>query len=186
VPIVILLPVVIRTEGEGHMPIMTITSVTSKNPDLGVAAVAAAALCGAGITQEFPGDLVCRPSVAGLDILYATPNGATAHAGLVRAGFSTVEAFPLPDLPPISNPTTITIVPLSAALIPFADGAADSLCGAGLLVQNGDGTTYTVAPDKQTIKVTCDHAKTATVQAAFTRVWQFLVNPGGLPTPNVG
>jgi len=168
------------------MPVMTITRVTSRNPDLGVAAVAAAALCGAGIIQEFPGDLVCRPSVAGLDVMYATPNGATAHAGFVRARFDTVEAFPLPDLPPISNPTTITIVPLSAALIPFADGAADSLCGAGLLVQNADGTTYTVAPDKQTLKVTCDDAKTPTVQAAFTRVWQFLVNPGGLPTPDVG
>lgn len=168
------------------MPIMTISTVASANPDLGVAAVAAAALCGAGITQEFPEGVVCRPSVAGLDVMYDTPNGATAHAGLKRAGFDTVEAFPLPDLPPIDNPTTITIVPLNAALLPFADGAADSLCGAGLLVQNADGTTYTVAPDKKTMQITCDAAKTTTVQAAFTRVWQFLVNPGGLPTPNVG
>jgi hypothetical protein len=168
------------------MPIMTISRVASRNPDLGVAAVAAAALCGAGITQEFPGDLVCRLNVAGLDVMYAAPNGATAHAGFVRAGFDTIQGFPLPDLPPISNPTTITIVPLNAALIPFADGAADSLCGAGLLVENADGTTYTVAPNKQTISVTCDNAKTATVQDAFKRVWQFLVNPSGLPTPNVG
>ena len=168
------------------MPVMTISKVTSPNPALGGAAVAAAALCGAGITQEFPGGLVCRPSVAGLEAMYAAPNGATAHAGFVRSGFNTIEAFPLPDLPPIDNPTTITVVPLNAALIPFADGAADSLCGAGLLVQNAGGTTYTVAPDKQTIKVTCDVTKMATVQAAFTRVWQFLVNPGGLPTPDVG
>ena len=168
------------------MPLMTITSVTSPNPDLGVAAVAAAALCGAGIAEEFPGGVVCRPSAGGLGVMYDTPNGARVHAGLKRAGFDTIEPFPLPDLPPISNPTTITIVPLSAALIPFADGAADSLCGAGLLVENADGTTYTVAPDEQTIKVTCDNTETATVQAAFTRVWQFLVNPGGLPTPDVG
>ena len=168
------------------MPIMTISKVASANPDLGVAAVAVAALCGAGITQEFPEGVVCRLSVAGLDVMYGTPNGATAHAGFKRAGFDTVEAFPLPDLPPIDSPTTITIVPLNAALIPFADGAADSLCGAGLLVQNADGTTYKVAPDNQTMRVTCDAAKTATVQAAFTRVWQFLVNPSGLPTPDVG
>src|ERR1700722_10798156 len=88
--------VVIRTEGESHMPTMTITRVTSPNPDLGVAAVAAAALCGAGIAEEFPGGVVCRPSVAGLGVMYDTLNGATVHAGFKRAGFDTIEAFPLP------------------------------------------------------------------------------------------
>lgn len=155
-----------------------LTVIPDKESDLTFAGIAAAALCGGGITLPFPGGLPSRPNPddqGALDVTCEEANGPFARAGFIQAGFATVEGLPMPTIPPKSNSVTIQTGPENQQYLQFGDSAADALLGAGLTIAFPDGSSYqgNLSSDA-TMSVMCASADTAKVQSAFAAVWQML------------
>jgi hypothetical protein len=157
---------------------MLLTIIPGREQDLQLAAIAATALCGAGLTQPFPGGLPSRGDVAdrgSLEVQCDPANAPQVKAGFVAAGFDTIEGVALPEIPPKTNVVTIAVGPENPEYLQMADPAADALCGAGLTVAYPGGRSYSgdLSTDA-TIKVQCDQTDVPVVRQAFTAVWQML------------
>jgi hypothetical protein len=158
--------------------IQILTIIRDKEQDLQLAGIAAAAVCGAGLTQPFPGGLPSRGDVADGGSLEVQCDPSTAprvRAGFVAAGFDTIERVADPVIPPKTNIVTIAVGPENQEYLQMADPAADALCGAGLTVAYPDGRSYSgdLSTDA-TVNVQCDQIDAATVQRGFGAVWQML------------
>ncbi len=157
-----------------------LTVIRDRESDLTLAGIAAAALCGGGITAPFPDGLPSRPNPddqGSIEVTCEEANGPFARAGFVQAGFATIEALPMPTIPPKSNPVTIQTGPENQEYLQFGDSAADALLGAGLTIAFPDGSSYQGdLSNDTTMSVMCASADTAKVQSAFTAVWQMLAN----------
>jgi len=155
-----------------------LTVIRDKQQDLQLAGIAAAALCGAGLTQAFPGGLPSRDSVAdagSLEVTCDTLNAPRVRAGFVGAGFDTIERVTDPEIPPKTNIVTLAAGPKDQKFLQMADPAFDALCGAGLTVAYADGSSYSgnLFSDA-TASVQCDRTDVALVQQALAAVWKFL------------
>jgi hypothetical protein len=157
---------------------MILTIIRAKEPDLQLAGIAATAICGAGLTQPFPGGLPWRTAVAdggSLQVMCDPANAPRVRAGFIRAGFNTIETVGDPDIPPKPHVVAIAVGPEDQKYLQMADPAADALCGAGLTVAYADGKSYSgdLFSDA-TVNVQCDPTDAAVVQQGFTAVWQML------------
>jgi len=157
---------------------MILTIIPRSEQDLQLAGIAATAICGAGLTQPFPGGIPSRPNVAdrgALEVQCDPANAPRVKAGFVAAGFDTIEGVALPEIPPKTNIVTIAVGPEKQMYLQMADPAADALCGAGLTVAYPDGRSYSgdMSSDA-TVNVQCDQTDAALVQQAFGAVWQML------------
>jgi hypothetical protein len=157
-----------------------LTVIPDKESDLTFAGIAAAALCGSGITSPFPGGLPSRPTPGdrgSIEITCEEANGRFARAGFIQAGFDTLEKLAMPVIPPKSNPVTIQVGPENQQYLQFGDSAADALLGAGLTIAFPDGSSYqgNLSSDT-TMGVMCASVDTAKVQSAFAAVWQLLAS----------
>jgi len=157
---------------------MILTVIRDREQDLSLAALAAVALYGAGLTQAFPDGSPSRVDVAdngSLEVQCDTPNGPRVRQGFIRAGFDTIERLADPDLAPQQNIVTLRVGPEHQQLLPMVDPAADALCGAGVTVQYADGKSYAGDPaHNEFITVQCPQADAAIVQQAFAAVWTAL------------
>jgi len=93
---------------------MILTIIPRREQDLQLAGIAATAICGAGLTQPFPGGLPSRISVAdrgSLEVQCDPANAPRVKAGFVAAGFDTIEGVALPEIPPKTNIVTIAVGP---------------------------------------------------------------------------
>ena len=158
---------------------MILTVIRDKEPDIALAAIAATALCGAGLTQLFPGKLPSRPNGAdrgALEVQCDPINAPRVRAGFVRAGFNTIDRVADPNFPPKANVVEISIGPDKPGYLQMADPACDALCGAGLTVAYDDGRSYSGDLfNDPTVKVQCDRTDAATVQQGFGAVWLAIV-----------
>jgi len=159
---------------------MILTIIRDKEQDLELAGIAAAAICGAGLTQAFPGGLPSRGAVAdggSLEVQCDPANAPRVRAGFIGAGFSTIETVADPVISPKTNIVTITVGPEDQRYLQMADPAADALCGAGLTVAYADGRSYSgdLSSDA-TMSVQCDQTDATAVRQAFAVVWQALTS----------
>ncbi len=158
---------------------MILTVIRDKEPDISLAGIAAIALCGAGLTQPFDGNLPSRPNPAdrgALDVQCDPANASRVRAGFVRAGFNTIEKVADPDFPPKANIVEISVGPEKPQYLQMADPACDALCGAGLTVAYDDGKSYSGDLfNDPTVKVQCDKTDAAAVQRGFGAVWLAIV-----------
>ncbi|WP_425150993.1 hypothetical protein [Candidatus Binatus sp.] len=157
---------------------MILTVIRDKEMDLQLAGIAATAICGAGLTQPFPGGLPSRGDVAdggSLEVQCDPANAPRVRAGFVAAGFDTIERVADPDIPPKTKIVEIAVGPENQEYLQMADPATDALCGAGLTVAYPDGKSYSgdLSTDA-TVNVQCDQIDAAVVQQAFSAVWQML------------
>jgi|SRR5208337_2805677 len=159
---------------------MLFTVIAAREQDLSLAGIAATALCGAGLTQPFPGGLPSRVAVAdrgSLEVMCDAENAPRVRAGFIRAGFDTIERLADPQIPAKTNIVTIAVGPEQQKFLQMADPAADALCGAGLTVAYDDGRSYSGDPfSDPTVNVQCDQTDAAVVQQAFGAVWKLLAN----------
>ncbi|MGH7925596.1 MAG: hypothetical protein ACREQH_13510 [Candidatus Binatus sp.] len=157
---------------------MILTIISGREQDIGLAGIAATAICGAGLTQFFPGGLPSRPNVANrgaIEVQCDSANAPRVRAGFVVAGFDTIAKVGDYEIPPKTNVVTIAVGPENQQYLQMADPAADALCGAGLTVAYPDGRSYSGDLFKDaTVNVQCDKTDAATVQQAFAAVWQML------------
>jgi hypothetical protein len=157
---------------------MILTIIPRREQDLELAGIAATAICGAGLTQPFPGGLPSRANVAdrgSLEVQCDPANAPRVKAGFVAAGFDTIEGVALPEIPPKTNIVTIAVGPENQQYLQMADPAADALCGAGLTVAYADGRSYSGDMfNDPTVSVQCDRTDAVVVQRAFAAVWQML------------
>jgi hypothetical protein len=157
---------------------MILTVIRDKELDIQLAGIAASGLCGAGLTQPFPGGLPSRPNIAdrgALDVQCDPANAPRVRAGFVRAGFATIERVADPGIPPKANIVEISVGPEKQMYLQMADPACDALCGAGLTVAYDDGKSYSGDLfNDPTVKVQCDKSDAAAVQQGFGAVWQML------------
>jgi hypothetical protein len=159
---------------------MILTVIRGKEQDLQLAGIAATAVCGAGLTQPFPGGFPSRGAVAdggSLEVMCEAVNAPRVRAGFVRAGFDTIEKVADPRLPAKTKIVTLAVGPEEQKFLQMADPAADALCGAGLTVAYADGKSYSgdLFADP-TVKVQCDQTDAAIVQKAFAAVWTLLTS----------
>ena len=159
---------------------MILTVIPDKEQDLQLAGIAATAVCGAGLTQPYPGGLPSRVAVAdkgSLEVMCDPVNAPRVRAGFIRAGFDTIEKVADPQLPAKTKIVTLAVGPEEQKFLQMADPAADALCGAGLTVAYADGKSYSgdLFSDV-TVKVQCDQADAAIVQKAFAAVWTSLAS----------
>lgn len=157
---------------------MILTVIRDKEMDLQLAGITATAICGAGLTQPFPGGLPSRGDVAdggSLEVQCDPANAPRVRAGFVAAGFDTIERVADPDIPPKTKIVEIAVGPENQEYLQMADPATDALCGAGLTVAYPDGKSYSgdLSTDA-TVNVQCDQIDAAVVQQAFSAVWQML------------
>jgi hypothetical protein len=154
---------------------MILTVIRDREQDLGLAGLAALALCGAGLTQLFPDGSTSRANVAdngSLEVQCEILNGPRVRQGFIRAGFDTIERLADPDLPPKQNIVAVKVGPEHQQFLQMVDPAADALCGAGVTVQYADGKSYAGDPaDDEFIMVQCPQSDSAIVQRAFAAVW---------------
>ena len=157
---------------------MILTVIRDREQDLGLAGLAAVALCGAGLTLLFPDGSPSRVNVAdngSLEVQCEILNGPRVRQGFIRAGFDTIERLADPDLPPQQNIVAVKVGPEHQQFLQMADPAADALCGAGVTVQYADGKSYTGDPaHDEFIMVQCPQSDSAIVQQAFAAVWTAL------------
>jgi len=157
---------------------MILTVIRDKEQDLQLAGIAATAICGAGLTQPFPGGLPSRDAVAdggSLEVMCDQVNAPRVRAGFIRAGFNTIERVADPDIPPKTNVVTLAVGPEDQKFLQMADPAFDALCGAGLTVAYADGNSYSGDLFFDTkANVQCDQADVAVVQQACAAVWKLL------------
>ncbi len=158
--------------------IQILTIIRAKEQDLQLAGIAAAAVCGAGLTQPFPGGFPSRGDVAdggSIEVQCDPAMAPRVRAGFVRAGFDTIERVADPVIPPKTKIVTIAVGPENQEFLQMADPAADALCGAGLTVAFPDGKSYSgdLSTDA-TVNVQCDQIDAAAVQRGFGAVWQML------------
>ena len=157
---------------------MILTVIRDREQDLGLAGLAAAALCGAGLTQAFPDGSPSRvdiADIASLEVLCDTANGPRVRQGFIRAGFDTIEKLADADSAPKQNIVTLKVGPEHQQFLQMVDPAADALCGAGVTVQNADGKSYAGDPaHDEFITVQCAEADAAIVEQAFAAVWKAL------------
>ena len=159
---------------------MILTVIRGKEQDLELAGIAATAVCGAGLTQPFPGGFPSRGAVAdggSLEVMCDVVDAPRVRAGFVRAGFDTIERVADPQLPAKTKVVTLNVGPEQQKFLQMADPAADALCGAGLTVAYADGKSYSgdLFSDA-TVQVQCDQSDAAIVQKAFTAVWTLLAS----------
>ena len=159
---------------------MILTVIRGKEQDLQLAGIAASAVCGAGLTQPFPGGFSSRDAVANggsLEVMCDVVNAPRVRAGFVRAGFDTIEKVADPQLPAKTKIVTLNVGPEEQKFLQMADPAADALCGAGLTVEYADGKSYSgdLFSDA-TVKLQCDQADVPIVQQAFAAVWTLLTS----------
>src|SRR5258708_36701006 len=157
---------------------MILTVIRAKEQDLQLVGIAATAVCGAGMTQLFPGGFPSRNAVAdggSLEVMCDVVNAPRVRAGFVRAGFDTIEKFADPQVPAKTKIVTLAVGPEEQKFLQMADPAADALCGAALTVAYADGKSYSgdLFSDA-TVKVQCDQADVAVVQNPFAPVSTFL------------
>src|SRR5215472_7825902 len=154
---------------------MILTVIRDREQDLSLAALAAVALYGAGLTQAFPDGSPSRVDVAdngSLEVKCDTPNGPRVWQGFIRAGFDTIERLSDPDLAPRQNTVILKVGPEHQQFLQMVDPAADALYGAGVTVQYADGKSYAGDPTHdEFIMVQCPQADTTIVQRAFAAVW---------------
>jgi len=161
---------------------MILTIIRGKELDLQLAGIAATALCGAGLTQPFPGGIPSRIALAdrgSMEVQCDVVNAPRVRAAFVRAGFDTIERVADPVIPPKTNVVTLSVGPEDQKYLQMADPATDALCGAGLTMPYDDGKSYSgdLFADA-TVKVQCDQTDAAFVQQGFGAVWKALVpNP---------
>ena len=157
---------------------MILTVIRDREQDLSLAALAAVALDGAGLTQAFPDGSPSRVDVAdnaSLEVQCDAPNGPRVRQGFIRAGFDTIERLADPDLAAKQNIITLRVGPEHQQFLQMIDPAADALCGAGVTVQYPDGRSYAGDPAHDAfITVQCPQADTSIVQRAFAAVWTAL------------
>jgi hypothetical protein len=159
---------------------MILTVIPDKEQDLQLAGIAATAVCGAGLTQPYPGGLPSRVAVAdkgSLEVMCDPVNAPRVRAAFIRAGFDTIEKVADPQFPARTKIVTLAVGPEDQKFLQMADPAADALCGAGLTVEYADGKSYSgdLFSDS-TVKVQCDQADAAVVQKAFATVWTLLAS----------
>src|SRR6202046_5975113 len=80
---------------------MILTIIPRSDQNLKLAGFAATAICGAGLTQPFPGGLPFRPNVAdrgSLEVQCDPANAPRVKAGFVAAGLTTREGLPLCEM----------------------------------------------------------------------------------------
>ena len=157
---------------------MILTVIPGRERDLVLAGIAAAGLCGAGLTQAFPGNLPSRPSVANrgsIEVQCDVANGPLVRQGFLHAGFDTIERLAVPNIPSPVKVVPVTSGPEDQRLLQMADPAADALCGAGLTVAYPDGRSYAGDLSNDTvIQVQCDPLKSTAVLGGFAWVWAAL------------
>jgi len=157
---------------------MILTVIRDREQDLGLAGLAAVALCGAGLTQLFPDGSPSRANVAdngSLEVQCEILNGPRVRQGFIRAGFDTIERLADPDLPPKQNIVAVKVGPEHQQFLQMADPAADALCGAGVTVQFADGKSYAGGPEHdEFIMLPCPQLDSAIAQQAFAAVWTAL------------
>jgi hypothetical protein len=159
---------------------MILTIIRGKELDLSLAGIAATALCGAGLTQPFPGGLPSRVAVAdagSMEVMCDTVNAPRVRSGFLRAGFDTIQKLAAPQIPAKAKIVTLAVGPEEQKFLQMADPAADALCGAGLTAEYADGKSYSgdLFSDA-TVKVQCDQADAPVVQKAFAAVWTLLAS----------
>jgi hypothetical protein len=157
---------------------MILTVIRGKEQDLQLAGIAAAALCGARLAEPFGWDILVRPAVAdrgSLQVMCDINIAPRVRAGLIRAGFDTIEPVSAYQIPAKSNVVSVSSGPEDRRLLQMADPAADALCGAGLTVPYDDGRSYSgdLFADA-VLKVQCDQSDVPSVQMAFNVVWKLL------------
>ena len=157
---------------------MILTVIRGKEHDLQLACIAATAICGAGLTQPFPGGLPSRGDVAdagSLEVMCDQVNALRVRAAFVHAGFETIEKVADPKIPPKTKIVTLSVGPEDQKFLQMADPAFDALCGAGLTMAYPDGQSYSgdLFSDA-TAKVQCDQSDVMVVQQAFAAVWKLL------------
>ena len=111
---------------------MILTVIRDKEMDLQLAGIAATAICGAGLTQPFPGGLPSRGDVAdggSLEVQCDPANAPRVRAGFVAAGFDTIERVADPDIPPKTKIVEIAVGPENQEYLQMADPATDARCG---------------------------------------------------------
>lgn len=157
-----------------------LTVIPDRESDLTFAGIAAAALCGGGITSPFPGGLPSRPNPAdngSIEVTCEEANGPFARAGFIQAGFTTIEVLPMPTIPAQNNPQPLQITPTKQVYLQFGDSAADALLGAGLTAAFPDGSSYQGDLNSGTsMTVMCTAAQQPAVQSAFAAVWETLAS----------
>jgi hypothetical protein len=157
---------------------MILTVIRDREQDLTLAGLAAAALCGAGLTQAFPDGSPSRIDVAdnvSLEVQCDRANGPRVRQGFIRAGFDTIERLADADLAPKQNIVNLKVGPEHQEFLQMVDPAANALCGAGVTVQNADGKSYAGDPaHDEFITVQCAEADAAIVEQAFAAVWKAL------------
>jgi hypothetical protein len=124
---------------------MILTVIAGRERDLVLAGIAAAGLCGSGLTQAFPGGLPSRPSVANrgsIEVQCDVGNGPLVRLGFLHAGFDTIERLAVPNIPSPAIIVTVNSGPKDQQVLQMADPAADALCGAGLTIAYPDGKSY--------------------------------------------
>jgi hypothetical protein len=159
---------------------MILTVIRAREQDLQLAGIAATAVCGAGLTQPFPGGLPSRTAVAdegSLQVMCDEVNAPRVRAAFVRAGFDTIERVADLQIPTKTSIVTLAVGPEDQNYLQMADPAADALCGAGLTVEYPDGRSYSgdLFSDA-TVSVQCDQIDATKVQQAFSAVWKSLVS----------
>jgi hypothetical protein len=157
---------------------MILTIIRDKEQDLQLAGIAATAICGAGLTQPFPGGLPSRGAVAdrgSLEVMCDTVNAPRVRAGFVRAGFDTIDRVADPEIPPKTNIVALAAGPEDQKYLQLADPAFDALCGTGLTVAYADGNSYSRDLfSGATASVQRGQADVAAVQQALVAVWKLL------------
>jgi hypothetical protein len=157
-----------------------LTVIRDRETDLTCAGIAAAALCGGGITSPFPDGLPSRPNPAdtgSIEVTCDEANGPLARAGFIQAGFDTIEKLAMPTIPPIDDPQPLQITPTKQVYLQFGDSAADALLGAGLTAAFPDGSSYQGDLNNGTsMSVMCASDAATKVQSAFAAVWQTLAS----------
>ncbi|HTR62682.1 MAG TPA: hypothetical protein VMH37_13320 [Candidatus Binataceae bacterium] len=157
------------------MATMILTVIGGREQDLVLAGIAAAGLCGAGLTLPFPGGLPSRPSIANrgsIEVQCDVVKGPLVRQGFLHAGFDTIEKAAVPNIPVPANVVSVTSKPKDQRVLQMADPAADALCGAGLTIAYPDGRSYTGdLSNDAVIQVQCDQSSSAAVLRGFELVW---------------
>ncbi len=156
---------------------MIITVVRGQQENLDYSGFVARALCGAGLTQLFPGNLPARPHAGGgggIEVMCDVANGPRIRAGFEAVGFQVITPVgPLGELPGPSDLTTLTVTPGQEGQpgrekdVNYAATAATGLCAAGITQAFASGDPYQGDPDAGSIRVTCNRADRQLVQSAF-------------------
>lgn len=164
---------------------MILTISAGKETDLTLAGIAAAAICGAGVTQPFPPEvpggqpLPARPAPVGgggIEVQCDAPNGPFAKAAFEAAGFTVRTPAGAPTRPVKNSPTTLNVSPVLPDA-KYPNGASDTgriaaiaLCAACVTQPSPSSGNPFDGDPATSMQVTCDSSDIARATAGFGAV----------------